>query len=481
MPIQQMLLGSGAGGGIAKDYWFAILGGNTAGGGQTTHTQGNDIAVDSEGNVYVTGYTRCTPSGNMAVVTAKYSESGSLEWQRLWGSVPPSGFSSTSDEGFGITVDGSDNIYVVGHADSHIGGYSGKGALILKYNTSGTLQWERTIGKYDSEAYGVDFDSSGNIYVCGRGQYSNWQFISKLNSSGTLQWYRGFSSPKPPNRQGDKANDIVVDRNNNVVYICGHLTTSGYQYDMTLAKYNLSGTIQWQRSLSGDFTSGQDFAYGVSVDSSGNVYVIGRATQLASSNPGGQGNNNQDGFIVKWSSGGYVSSKITFGGYASEDGTGIVIDSQDNVFAVGMSDSGNTTSGVGSRGLIMRLTSSLSSTWARSLGNISSAGYNEEGTKKVAVDHQRVAIYTVGTIRGTGPGYDNIIISKLPPDGTGTGTYNSPHLPYVSDSYGGVTSTFSTSINYSPGFTDSNRNNGQQTPSGSNPTGNLTSTTYAIP
>ena len=463
--------------GIPKEYWMATLGSSSG----SQETKGNDIAVDSLGNVYVAGRTNTLSGGTTCAVIAKYSPTGTLEWQRYWGGTA----SSAYDDAVGITVDSSDNIYVVGHADSNIGGFSGKGALILKYNDSGTLQWQRTFGTYDSEAKSVDYDSSGNVYISGQGQYSNWQFVAKFNSSGTLQWHRGFSSPKPPNQQGDKSLGISVDRNNDVLYICGQLTTSGYQYDMTLAKYNLSGTIQWQRSLSGDFTNSQDFGKDVAVDSTGGVYVIGSASQLASSNPVhpsyGQGYNNTDGFIVLWNSSGYVVSKITIGGWASDDATGITIDSSNNLFAVGMTNSGDSISAVGKRALIMRLNTSLSSTWARQLGNIST-GNTEEGTMKIAVDHQSVAIYTIGHTEDTGAGSKNMLITKLPTGGTGTGTYNSPHLPYATETNGGysITGTYGTSIDYSPGFTDSDKSTGTQTPSGSDYAGSLTSATYVV-
>ena len=490
-PLSLTGIGGGAtslnfvsGGVIPKEYWMATLGGNTAGGGAPTDTVGNDIAVDSVGNVYVTGYTRCTPSGRYAVVTAKFSATGTLEWQRLWGSTA----SSAYDTGSSITVDGSDNIYVVGHADSNIGGFSGKGALILKYNTSGTLQWERTFGYYDSEAFGVDFDSSGNIYVGGRGQYSNWQFIAKFNSSGNLQWHRGLASGS----QGHSGNDIAVDRNNDVVYVLGNTPYlgSGVSYDILLAKYNLSGTIQWHRRVNAT-SAGQDFPYGVAVDGQGYVYTTGMTYQLASTNAihpqYGQGSGNQDGFIIKWSSGGSIAAQKTFGGWASDQGNKVVTDSQNNIYVAGSSKSGNDVggNGVGGRGLIMKLTSSsyssISSSWANSLGSFSYGNNgSEEATRGIAVDHENVAIYTVGATEYTGPGSKNMLITKLPTDGTKTGTYNSPHLPYVTDSYGGALDSYSTNLDYSPGYTDSSRNNGTQTPSGSNPTGSLTSTTYVV-
>ena len=276
MTIQQMLLGTAAGGVIPEDYWIAVLGKSTAGGGATTDTEGEDIAVDSVGNVYVTGRTKCTPSGVKAVLIAKYSPTGNLEWQRFWGSTH-----SYGDEGRAITVDSSDNIYVVGIGNS---GSTSKAAVILKYNSSGVLQWNRNFGQSSTEPNGVDFDNNGNIYVSGKGQYSNWQFIAKFNSSGSLQWHRGLSSLKPPNQQGDQSRDIAVDRTTGDSYICGQVTLSNYSYDITLAKYNTSGSLQWQRTVNTN-SNGQDFGKGIAVDSQGYVYVTGSVYQAASTNP----------------------------------------------------------------------------------------------------------------------------------------------------------------------------------------------------
>ena len=97
------------------------------------------------------------------------------------------------------------------------------------------------------------------------------------------------------------------------------------------------------------------------------------------------------------------------------------------------------------------------------------------------MDHESVAVYTVGFTEDTGPGNKNMVITKLPTDGTKTGTYNSPHLPYAADPYGGEIDTLSTSINYSPSFTDADQNYGSSTPTVSNPTASLTSTTYVVP
>ena len=75
----------------------------------------------------------------------------------------------------------------------------------------------------------------------------------------------------------DEGYSVAVDSSGNV-YVCGYSNASGSD-DCIIAKYNTSGTIQWQRSLGG---SGSDEGYSVAVDSSGNVYVCGRSSASGS-------------------------------------------------------------------------------------------------------------------------------------------------------------------------------------------------------
>ena len=58
------------------------------------------------------------------------------------------------------------------------------------------------------------------------------------------------------------------------VYIVGRAYLGTYaSWRLLVAKYNGSGTIQWQRTL--DSTSFAEFGYDVAVDPSGNVYICG--------------------------------------------------------------------------------------------------------------------------------------------------------------------------------------------------------------
>lgn len=232
--------------------WQKRLGPGTA-----SQATGTSIALDSSGNIYIGGYY--DTGGNYDFVVAKYNSSGVVQWQQKYGTS-----GGYDDYGQGVAVDASGNVYFTGYTNVS----ASWDMLLLKYDTSGTLLWQRKLGNGATDiATSVAIDSSGNPYVCG---YSNdtgadgIQLI-KYNSSGTLQWQRVLTGGQA------QGYGITVDSSDNI-YICGHSRYSGSQ-DMYVAKYNTSGTIQWQRSIGNSTNSEQ--ARGVGVDSAGNVYLAG--------------------------------------------------------------------------------------------------------------------------------------------------------------------------------------------------------------
>jgi hypothetical protein len=110
--------------------------------------------------------------------------------------------------------------------------------FIVKYDTSGTAQWYKTIpGTLNDLGYGIEVDSSGSVYVTGYYQSTttvslgnglnlpvssggNDAFIVKYDTSGTAQWYKTI-----PGTSSDEANAIAVDSGGSV-YVSGYYNST---------------------------------------------------------------------------------------------------------------------------------------------------------------------------------------------------------------------------------------------------------------
>ena len=264
-----------------------------------------EIALDSSNDVYTTGFTR-GDFGPSNLTLNKYNTTGDLYWSLEWGG---SGY----DRGEGIVIDQFDNIYIAGSTQSFSEG--GNDVWVLKYNSNGNLIWNVTWGDIQNNG-GTDLavDSDGNIFVSG------WTFESgvgdkmlllKYNSSGDLKWAQTSSI-------GMWGQDVAVDNATGDIYLLGDDNNAIF-----LVKYNSSGYEQWSRVWSTGF---QDGARGLSMDSSGNLYLTGY-TQMNSMG--------DDILIVKYNSSGYELWYRTWGWNYSDRGQNLFVDSSDNVYITG--------------------------------------------------------------------------------------------------------------------------------------------------
>ena len=136
-------------------FWMRTLGGS-----QTDIGYG--VATDSSRNVYFSGYTKSEGPGTIwKIMVGKYDSSGTLQWQRYVGGA-------SNDIGRDVAVDSSGNVYVVAEIESDGAGNADFG--LFKYDTDGTLIWQRSLGGSNYEwGHGITLDSSNNIYLTGRG------------------------------------------------------------------------------------------------------------------------------------------------------------------------------------------------------------------------------------------------------------------------------------------------------------------------
>lgn len=223
------------------------------------------IAVDEQGNVYVTGES--VPDGATSgfgdCLTVKYSTTGDLLWTARYG---------FNQGGYGqdVKVDASGNVYVLGMAS---GSQSYPDIITLKYNSAGEQQWIKKYSGIGLSPSAMDIDSDHNVYITFRGQtnLSTSGIITvKYNSSGDSLWTSFFES--------SASFDIAVDALGNV-YVTGgaqNALFTGREY--VTIKYNSSGQEQWSSRYDG---LGDDrnvsFAEAMAIDAIGNVYVTGRS------------------------------------------------------------------------------------------------------------------------------------------------------------------------------------------------------------
>jgi hypothetical protein len=156
------------------------------------------MAIDNAGNVYVTGYSFSGANGN-DYVTIKYNTSGAQQWLARY-----NGPGSGNDVANAIAVDNEGNVYVTGVSDQLTGTYINDDAATVKYNAQGIQQW---VARFNGVAQRADAgnaikrDAAGNVYITGfttvkTGAYTKKDFLTvKYNSSGAAQWNLTYNGP----------------------------------------------------------------------------------------------------------------------------------------------------------------------------------------------------------------------------------------------------------------------------------------------
>lgn len=329
--------------------WMTFLGG-------TLNDSCHAVAVDGSGNVYVAGISYVswgTPINPFTspwdVFVAKLDSTGALLWHTFMGGA---GF----DYGWGIAVDGSGNIYVAGMSSSTWGTpivpHSGSSeAFAAKLDNSGNLLWNTFMGGTDiDQGYGLAIDESGNVYIVGR-SYATWgtpvnahaggirdAFVVKLNTSGTLLWNTFLGGADVDDGYG-----VAVDQSGNV-YVSGQsyatwgtpVNAFAEQRDAFAAKLDNTGNLLWNTFLG---STNVDMSWGAAVDESGNVYVTGysNAPWGTPINPH-SGAGGADAFAAKLDSSGTLLWNTFMGGTPMEDqGRAIAVDGAGYVYVTGWS------------------------------------------------------------------------------------------------------------------------------------------------
>lgn len=196
----------------------------------------------TETYVYTIGWRFDTP--NRKIIWNKYNASDLT--------IVDGGYSSTNvtNAGKGGSVDSSGNIYLTGYtATGSSASYDG--FLLKVASDMHTNVWKKKVANGTSSAEYTDtcVDSSANVYSCGNVNVSTQgrAYISKYNTSGTIQWQKQYVS-------GSSLQDLIyysiaIDPSEQYIYCVGQDTSSG-SADTIITKLSISGTLIYHRKIS---------------------------------------------------------------------------------------------------------------------------------------------------------------------------------------------------------------------------------------
>ena len=348
------------------------------------------IAVDSLENAYLTG---STSSNNFPLQNALFILAGSGP-DAFVTKVNPSGnglvFSTClggfqDDFGNAIAVDADGNVYVAGSTTSTAfpvvvvsaiqpANAGGSDAFVSKINPTGTALAYSTYlgGSSDDYAYAITVDISGNAYVAGSTNSTNFPtqtafqlqnkggfdaFVTKIDAAGDALVYSTYLGGFTGN---DYAKGVAVDSLGNA-YVAGYTSSTEFPVtsnpiqlsnrggnDAFITNFDPSGTSLIYSTYLGGATDDQ--ANGIAVDASGNAYIAGFTNSvnfhtmgpLQPANAGGY-----DAFIAKIS---LSSSVPTLVVTKTGAGTGTILSTPSGI------NCGSACSATFSKGTIVTLT-----------------------------------------------------------------------------------------------------------------------------
>ena len=332
--------------------------------------QGNAIAVDKSGNVYITGVTFSTKGGDGDVLVRKFSSSGAQVFDADLGGTD-------NDYGNGIQVDATGSIYVGGQtasssfpvANAFQKNYGGsKDAFVLRLDASGQhLLFSTFLGDSgDDEGQAIALDSQGSVYITGFSTSSNFPvstgsfqgrnnggydaFVAKYDSNGNQVY-----STLLGGGSDDQGYGIAVDGSNNA-YVTGYSASDSFPQvnnpfqhsrhggkDAFVAELNAAGNNLVYSTLLGGVLD--DYGYAIAVDAAGSAYITGKTGSFDFPTSTGTYSKNFNGgdndiFVAKLNSGqaGLVYSTFV-GTHGNDEGYAIAVDSAGVAYITGDTDS----------------------------------------------------------------------------------------------------------------------------------------------
>ncbi len=317
---------------------------------------GKSILITSNNNYMILGSTKSYGSGTYDVWLIKTDSFGNEQWNKTFGGLP-------DDHGKSIQQTSDNGYIIIGVTESYTA--IGRDAWLIKTDSSGNEQWNKTFGGSDSDyGYSVKQTADGGYiilgvtYSYGAGYDDIW--LIKTDSSGNKQWDRTFGGSS-----NDQGRDLQLTSDGGYI-ITGHTVNNGIT-NVWLIKTDSTGDEQWNKTFGG-----------VNVDDGRSVLQTSDNGFIIIGYTGSYCIGSYDIWLIKTDSLGNEQWNKTFGGIGSEWGASIQPTTDNGFIIIGRTNS----YGAGDYDIwLIKINSSCDVQWNKTFGGISNdQGYSVQQT-----------------------------------------------------------------------------------------------------
>ena len=400
-----------------QQVWQALYNGN----GGISVDEAYALAVDAAGDVYVTGYSGLTQSIS-EYATLKYSgATGQQLWQTRYAGTGPL---PTSEVAVAVVVGANGNVYVTGASSNSIIVTTNSILATIKYEQNNVLQvWEARFTPPASTSNEVATnqatDAAGNIYVTGYAYNGrNYDYATvKYAASGEQLWEARYNG----RANGDEIpKALALDTAGNV-YVTGTAYDSISGYDYATVKYSPTGQELWSARYN---SNGDEEAAALAIDAAGNVVVTGNAIAANL--------RDYDYVTLKYTTSGQQVWEARYAGIGNRVVSAVALDSAGNVFVTGAAT--NATQNDYDYATLKYAAASGRQLWETRYTGNGSSNSNEVATAMVVDDAGNVIVTGAATTNGR-INYDYVTIKYLGENGAAVvfssynGTANNDDIP----------------------------------------------------
>jgi len=266
------------------------------------------------------GFILTGQAGFEGVYLVKTDSAGNQQWEKTFGE------GSSYDEGYCVKQTSDGGYIVAATTDSY--GAGKRDFWLIKVNSSGIEQWNKTFGGTEYEdAYSVEQTSDGGYIIAGStssyGAGSSDFWLVKTDSAGIKQWDKTF---------GGASLDMAfsVEQTSDGGYaIAGYTYSFGAgSWDYWLVKTDSSGNEQWNKTYGG---SSYDYGRYARQTFDGGFIFVGYTKSY--------GAGGYDVWLVKTDSSGNKIWDKTYGGSSDDNGYSVSQDSDSGYIISGSTES----------------------------------------------------------------------------------------------------------------------------------------------